>query len=63
VAGESPVASPKRKERQRNKGKKWIENGRPKGTVKSRMAKNGNGNKKKKKQICFDTSIKIYNKY
>jgi hypothetical protein len=25
--------------------------GRPKGTVKSRMAKNGNGNKKKKKKI------------
>jgi hypothetical protein len=37
----SPVASPEKAKEQGNWNGK---NGRPKGTVKSRMAKNGNGN-------------------
>jgi hypothetical protein len=42
----SPVASPIGKG---TRNMNW-KNGRPKGTVKSRMAKNGNGNLKKKKK-------------
>jgi hypothetical protein len=46
----SPVASP---EKAKEQGNWYGKDSRPKGTVKSRMAKNGNGKFKKKKKIVI----------
>jgi hypothetical protein len=54
----SPVASP---EKAKEQGNWYGKDSRPKGTVKSRMAKNGNGKfkkkKKKKKKVLRVTSL------
>jgi hypothetical protein len=58
----SPVASP---EKAKEQGNWYGKDSRPKGTVKSRMAKNGNGKfkkKKKKKKKNFYTFLTENNK-
>jgi hypothetical protein len=53
--GKCPGAPAHHLRRQRNKEIGMEKNGRPKGTVKSRMAKNGNGKKKRLffTNLCF----------
>jgi hypothetical protein len=50
----SPVASP---EKAKEQGNWYGKDSRPKGTVKSRMAKNGNGKFKKNKTTEFITLV------
>jgi hypothetical protein len=50
----SPVASP---EKAKEQGNWYGKDSRPKGTVKSRMAKNGNGKLKKKKKKEYERYI------
>jgi hypothetical protein len=51
----SPVASPEKRQKKR----KIVKSGRPKGTVKSRMAKNGKAIKKKKKKKKHNINIAV----